>query len=228
VQADGAQQPLVAGLDAMPGELGDNFQDEVERYDRGQAIPAALALQRGTPIPPGPAHQLVYRYSGRSNVPQEMLPPARNCPRLPAPQDHPLHEVGSGFPSFGSPSYSRPTRVMADPRLVRMGGTDGHPTIARVASPRLRLEIPKHPSLLHSRTAAPAREDSLQRQQDRLAVEDWMLAQAHTRDHRYPPGPGGLDPETAVTSPPPQPSEQEYHSKGSLRAKAKYPGGEEP
>lgn len=50
--------------------------------------------------------------------------------------------------------------------MVQLGGTDGPPTVARVASPRLRLEIPGSPSLVHGRPAALATEDLLSRRRD--------------------------------------------------------------
>ncbi len=63
--------------------------------------------------------------------------------------------------------------------MVQLGGADGPATIARVASPHLRMVIPGAPSVVHGRTAALANEESRARRREGVEVEDWPEEQGY-------------------------------------------------
>lgn len=156
-------------IEAADEELAQEAANEYEEYlkrrrsrlqnqqmlraaDRGQAVSATLALRNGIPIPGGPTGQPVYRRLA-SHTPVETLSSPSSTVKIDSIPSPPLE----------SHYNLRPTRVMADPRTVQLGGIDGPPTVARVASPRLRLETPGSSSAAHGRAAAPVAEHSRRR-----------------------------------------------------------------
>jgi len=145
--------------------------------DRGQAISATLALHKGVPIPSGPSRQVPASYPGpRGNLPPS---PLTRHPDL-ISQNRTLFGSDLSSPLTKIHTNPRPTRVMADPRMVQLGGADGPATIARVASPHLRVVIPGAPAVVHGRTPALGNEESRARRKEGVEMEDW------TEEHGYP------------------------------------------
>ena len=117
---------------AIHRALTQNYRPSIS-INRGQAITAALALQRGIPTTASPPHQ----------------PSPESCPTptpAPAPSIPSYPTVSTSAPQPSNPSTApsqtsstRSHRVMGDPRLVNLADEE-RPNIMRVLSPRLRVQ----------------------------------------------------------------------------------------
>ena len=130
-------------------------QQSLRVDDRGQAITAALALQRGIPSPPHqtPISASALPLPGRgSNVPNAP-------PRSPWARDPP-----------------RPQRVMADPRTVNLAHVE-RPNPRRIFSPRLT-----RPTLENE---APRPNERERNREVDAKVEDWMATSKHPGGEKW-------------------------------------------